>query len=89
MTVQQLIAKLQTMPPEVDVIYRCCSDWDLLDEDQVRLQTAEKSKEETERSDYGGGIHYRGGRYCNGYPMRMYGPEEKPVYRTVVTLPGN
>lgn len=77
MTVQELIAKLQTMPPDVDVIYRCCSDWALLKVDDVGLQTAEQSQKETEASPFGGGIHYRGGRYCNGYPMRMYGPDEK------------
>lgn len=28
------------------------------------------------------------GRFCDGYPKSQYG-DEKPVYRTVVTFPGN
>ena len=89
MTVRELIAKLQTFPPDVDVIYRCCSDWDMLDAANVELVTAEESERQTNAYKHGGGIHYRKGRYCNGYPLAMYGPDEKPVYRTVVTLPGN
>jgi len=36
-----------------------------------------------------GAVCYRGGRYCNAYQLTQYPPNEKPVYRTVVTFPGN
>jgi hypothetical protein len=89
MNVKELIAKLQTMPPDAEVIYRCCSDWAILNADSVELKTAEESKAEHVTSRFGyGGIVYRGGRFCDGYPKSQYG-DEKPVYRTVVTFPGN
>lgn len=71
MTVQELIAKLQTMPPDADVIYRCCSDWDLLEADEVELRTAEESERlaKESKTGYSRTISYRGGRYCTGYPL--------------------
>lgn len=101
MTVAELIAKLQTMPPSAEVIYQACSDWNVLDADEVELKTADESRrlvEEERESHKKSGLNvavvssavcYRGGRYCKAYPLRQYPAGEEPVYRDVVTLPGN
>lgn len=97
MTVSELIAKLQTTPPNAIVIYRACSDWWVLDEDDVEFVSAGESKrlvDDVAASGHpccvvDGAICYRGGRYCNAYPLAQYPPDEQPVYHDVVTLPGN
>lgn len=101
MTVAELIDVLKDLPPDADVIYQCCSDWALLEPGEVELVTAEQSEQvvqadaeaERRRGFRVGAVHgavcYRDGRYCRAYPLSMYSQGEKPVYRTVVTLPGN
>ena len=42
MTVKELIEKLQTLPQDAPVVYRFCSEWTLLDEEQVDIMTAEE-----------------------------------------------
>jgi 16S rRNA C967 or C1407 C5-methylase (RsmB/RsmF family) len=44
MTVSELIAKLQTLPPDAVVVYMACSDYQILEENQIVLQTAEEAK---------------------------------------------
>ncbi len=35
MTVRELIDHLSTLPPDLPVVYRCCSDWEELYPDEV------------------------------------------------------
>jgi hypothetical protein len=93
MTVSELINKLQTFPPNADVIYQYHSDWSPLEEDEITLITAEESKRRVDASSSNyiveRAICFRGGRYCEAYSRANYPPSETPVYRDVVTFPGN
>lgn len=76
MTVQDMIEKLQTMPPDAEVIHSMMSEWCELDE--PTLWTAEERK-----------IIKHHGRYMsfNEHNMMKGGPE--PNFVTVVYFPGN
>ena len=39
MQVNELIKILQTMPPDLPVVYRCCSEYCLLDEEDLKIDT--------------------------------------------------
>ena len=95
MTVAELIVKLQEMPPTADVIYRFFSDWVILSEEQVRLKTAKESEAWATAEN----VHpmwrkspvicFQDGQYKNTDSFLEYSKNELPVYKDVVTLPGN
>ncbi len=72
MTVQDLIAKLQTMPPDAVVIQNYHSDYDLLDDDKPELWKAEDHQ-----------ICLRGGRLI-WYNPKQWPDDEKPVFISCV-----
>lgn len=78
MTVAELITVLQKMPQDVEVLYRCCSDWTVLEAEQVQVNLAESRE-----------IVYRKANGYSDYNER-WAPKDIPLeFRTVVTLPGN
>ncbi len=85
MTVQELVELLQTMPPDFPVIYRCCSDWSVLDASEVTVQ---RSTDELKR---GVAVHHhnRPGEYREYYSPREYPDGQLPLPADVVTFPGN
>lgn len=94
MTVQDLIEKLKEYPSDAVVIYRAWSDWNELETGEIKLLTADESKEMNEANpsrkyQLSEAVVKRGGRFCNAYPLSQYPPGESPEYVTVVTLPGN
>lgn len=89
MTVRELINCLIGMNPEAIVIYRCCSDWQVLEANDVEYLSKEKCEESFNQDTYSlEAITFRGGAYHSGYSRSMYG-EESPVFHDVVTFPGN
>lgn len=44
MTVAELVTHLQTLPQDLKVIYRCCSDYDDLEADEIDVVLAEDKK---------------------------------------------
>lgn len=51
-TVEQLIAHLQTMPPNAKVIYSCCSDYSPLELDDVTLLTCDSKTRYSRNGEY-------------------------------------
>lgn len=45
MTTRELIAHLQTLPPDAVVIYRCCSEYTAMDADQVKAAKMRHTKD--------------------------------------------
>lgn len=39
MTVKELIAVLQSKPQNLNVVYRCCSEWCLLEADDIEIKS--------------------------------------------------
>ena len=39
MTVSELISFLQTQPQNLTVIYQCCSEWNTLEAEQIKIET--------------------------------------------------
>lgn len=75
MTVKELIDHLSQYPPETPVIYKCFSDYEVLEAEGITFTT--------ER------VVYRGGRYCMAYPAIQYPAGEQPNPVPVVCFPGN
>lgn len=102
MTVSELVAKLQTMPPDAVVVYKMFSDYLILEADDIGLQTAEEAKavddawidkRKAEPHRFGNlsdveQAFFRGGRYVRCRRSQFPSGEE-PVYANVVTFPGN
>lgn len=87
MTVQELIVKLEQMPKDAKVLYRCCSEWDVMDSDEVTLVRAEDKSIFLHDSPHGGDqymdyreSYFRPGGFVEG---------QEPNFVTVVCFPGN
>lgn len=81
MRVKDLIELLSRMPPEAEVLYRCCSDWSPLSEDEVTLTRAEDRK-----------IVYRTANGYSDFNERFLPKGTDPAtcdFRTCVLFPGN
>lgn len=77
MTVGELIAHLQTFPPDVPVVYRACSDYWALQAHTIQYRS-EESKTAV----------IRNGCVCETFPAAQWGTEV-PEYVGVVMFPGN
>lgn len=77
MTVRELAEKLAGFPPDAQVIYARCSEYEVLDADDPALVRAEDEK-----------IILRDGRYMR-CEKRWVKPGDPAQWATVVTLPGN
>lgn len=75
MTVGELIAHLQKFDPNLPVIYKKCSDYSELCEEDIEVETAESQR-----------IVYRKEQGFTGFDSRWH---KEPDYRTVLVLPGN
>lgn len=76
MTVQELIAVLQNMPQDAEVVYRCASDYTALEPEQVRLFKAEEK------------VIVKHNTSLMEYDPYLYRDGTKPDFRTVVAFPG-
>jgi hypothetical protein len=91
MKVADLIAYLQTMPPDADVIYVCCSDYQALDAESIRLFKAEEQKIVLRQNHYMDyyASHWGRGPARPGTLSQIYPLSEEPVFVTAVCFPGN
>ncbi len=76
MTVAELIAKLQTYPPDAVVIYDYCSDYAEMEHEDVTLYLADEQL-----------ICWRSQNGYMGYRAAWF-QGETPDFRTVVHFPG-
>lgn len=77
MTVRELIAKLQTMPQDAAVLYRCCSDYSILESGEIVLRKADDEL-----------VALRGGKHMT-LTRKQYPANETPVFVDAVIFPGN
>lgn len=78
MTVKELIAELQTMPQDAQVIYACYSEYDLLNEGDITLHKPSDKKIELRKEN--GYLRYRD---------RWHREGDKIVFPEVVVFPGS
>lgn len=83
MTVRELIEHLQTLPPDLDVIYRFCSDYSVLEAGDIDLQTSSDPLTRFTAVKH----HNMPGEYRAYYPIEKEDP--KPTPANVVIFPGN
>lgn len=75
MTVRQLIRKLEELPPNATVIYSLYSEYEKLDESDIRLIKAEEQK-----------LFLHQGRYLRWHPSYK---KPDPKFVTACVFPGN
>lgn len=78
MTVQELIDLLSGLPSDVQVIYQCYSEYEMLRPDELKLIKAEDKT-----------ITLRNGRYMRVNSWWLKHGEPTSDYATVVIFPGN
>jgi hypothetical protein len=84
-TVKQLIEHLQTLPQDSPVLYRCCSDWSIMELYQVVAQRASDPLVNGMAVEH----HNMPGKYrCYSGPL-PYRDRPLPTPADVVTFPGN
>lgn len=73
MTNRELIAHLLQFPMDAKVIYRCCSDYEGMDPEQVKLEKVT--------------LHQH--RHYKLFPDEWFPPGEQHVTVECITFPGN
>lgn len=85
MTVRELIELLQTMPPDHQVLYGCCSGYAILKAEDIKLQNS------TDTLNNGMAVpHHNMPGEVRAYGHWEYGPDDvKPAPLNAVIFPGN
>lgn len=98
MTTTELIAFLEKLPKDtvVGVVYRCCSDYSVLEESELDFVPAPSNEELDEsRRTRRYGLHNLTGRFVlrqgriMEYDSRTWDTTETPVFIPLLVLPGN
>ncbi len=87
MKVHELIALLKQTPMEAEVIYRCCSEYEVLDADDIMFRTAEQMRAELAKPYPDRPcIAFHKERFME---MRNEWITDAVVFQDLVVLPGN